>query len=82
MQPSDRSGELTVQELIDTLRELYPKVDVAGDYEPPPTPDMPRGKCTKAIEQLGLKTHDVRDTLKDTCESLIAIAGVQPALRT
>jgi len=78
---TDRSGELTVQELIDTLRQLYPEVNVAGDYEPPPTPDQPRGKCTKAIEQLGLKTHSVRDTLRDTCESLIAVVGIEPARR-
>ncbi len=78
---TDSSGELTVQGLIDKLRQLYPDIDIAGDYEPPPTPDMPHGKSTKVIEELGLKTHSVDDTLRDTCESLIAIAGIEPARR-
>ena len=76
---TDESGELTVQELIDTLRELYPGIDVAGDYEPPPTPDQPHAKCTKAIEELGLKTHTVLETLKDTGDSLIAFGVIEPA---
>ncbi|MDH5674078.1 MAG: NAD-dependent epimerase/dehydratase family protein [Myxococcales bacterium] len=77
----DSGGELTVQQLLDTLRELYPDVNVGGDYEPPPTEDQPHAKSTKAIGELGLQPHDTRQTLRDTCESLIAIAGVQPALK-
>lgn len=78
---TDTSGELTVQELIDLLRELYPEIDVAGNYDPPPTPDQPHAKCTKAINELGLKTHTVRETLTATVDSLIEIAGVQPKRR-
>ena len=78
---TDESGELTVQELIDTLREMYPDVDIAGDYVPPPTPDTPRAKCGKAIRELGLRTHSVRDTLAATVDSLIDIAGVVPKMR-
>ena len=73
---TDESGELTQQELIDTLRELYPGVDVAGDYEPPATPDFHHGKCTKAIRELGLKTHPVLKTLKDTGDSLIEFGAI------
>ena len=79
---TDESGELTVQELIDTLSKLYPGVDVAGDYDPPPTPDQPHAKCTKAIEELGLKTHTVLETLKDTGDSLIELGVIEPKSRT
>jgi len=77
----DASGELTPRELVATLRELYPDVDVGGDELPPPSEDQPHGKSTKAIRELGLRPHDTRQTLRDTCESLIAIAGVEPALK-
>jgi hypothetical protein len=77
----DASGELTVQELIDTLGELYPDIDVAGGYEPPPTPDHPHGKSTKAINELGLKTHSIGETLKDTGDSLMAFGVIEPAMK-
>ncbi len=76
---TDESGQLTVQELIDTLRELFPELDVAGDYIPPQTHNGPRAVCTKAIQELGLKTHSVRQTLKDTGDSLIEFGAIQPA---
>lgn len=76
---TDESGELTIQELIDTLSELYPDIDVAGDYEPPPSPDFHHAKCTKAIKELGLKTHSVLETLKDTGDSLIEFGVIEPA---
>lgn len=78
---TDETGELTVQELIDSLREIYPEVNVAGDYEPPETPDHPHGKSNKAINELGLKTHTITETLKDTGDSLMEIAGIEPATR-
>ncbi len=78
---TDESGELTVQELVDTLRKIYPEIDVAGDYAPPPTPDQPHAKCTKAINELGLKTHTVIETLKDTGDSLIALGVIKPAMK-
>jgi len=79
---TDESGELTVQELIDTLQGIYPDIDVAGNYEPPTTPDQPHAKCTKAINELGLKTHTVRETLKDTGDSLIALGIIEPATKS
>jgi nucleoside-diphosphate-sugar epimerase len=75
----DSGGELTAQQLLDTLRELYPDVDVGGDHTPPPSDDQPHAKSSKAIRELGLRPHATRQTLRDTCESLIQIAGVQPA---
>ncbi|MDD9947218.1 MAG: NAD-dependent epimerase/dehydratase family protein [Myxococcales bacterium] len=77
----DSHGELTVQELLDTLAEIYPNVDIAGDYAPPPTEDQPHGKSAKAIRELGLRPHTTRQTLRDTCESLFAVASVKPALK-
>ncbi|MDE0191684.1 MAG: hypothetical protein OXQ90_10035, partial [Gammaproteobacteria bacterium] len=54
-------------------------IDVAGDYEPLPSDTRLRAKCRKAIEELGLKTHDVRDTLRDTGNSLIELGVIEPA---
>ena len=78
---TDESGELTVQELLGTLKDLFPGVNAGGDYEPPPTPDFHHAKCTKAIEELGLKTHSVLETLKATGDSLIEF-GVIDAAKT
>ena len=76
---TDESGELTQQELLDTLRELYPGVDVGGDWEPPATPDFWHTKCSKAIRELGLKTHPALQTLKDTGDSLIEFGAIELA---
>jgi hypothetical protein len=78
---TDASGEFTVEELVETLRKLYPDIDVTGDYIPPPTPDRPHAKCTNAITELGLQTHRMRDMLRATVDSLIDVAGVIPKMR-
>ena len=75
-------GELTPQQLLDTLRELYPDVHVGGDHVPAAPEDQPHAHSAKAIRELGLSPHESRETLRATCESLIAIAGVQPASRS
>ena len=78
---TDTSGELTVQGLVDKLQELYPKIDIAGGWEAPEVPDRPHAKATKAINELGLQTHSVEDTLRTTVDSLIELAGVAPKMR-
>ena len=78
---TDESGEPSTRMLIDMLGELYPNINVAGDYYPPPTDARLRARCTKAIEELGLVTHNVRDTLKDTGDSLIALGVIEPAYK-
>jgi len=78
---TDESGEMTIQKLFDTLGELFPGVDVAGGWEPPESPDFHHAKCTKAIEELGLMTHDVLETLKDTGDSLIEFGVIEPAMK-
>ena len=76
---TDESGELTAQEMRDTLRELYPGVDVCGDWEPPATRDFYHDKCTKAIRELGLKTYPALQTLKDTGDSLVEFGAIELA---
>ena len=79
---TDESGEPSMPMLIDMLSELYPNINVAGDYYPPPSDARLRARCTKAIEELGLVTHDVRDTLKATGDSLIALGVIEPAYKS
>ena len=75
-------GELTPQQLLDTLRELYPDVHVGGDHVPAAPEDQPHAHSAKAIRELGLSPHESRETLRATCESLIAIASVHLASRS
>lgn len=75
----DETCELTVKEFIAKVQELYPDVNVGGDYEAPDSFDEPHGKCTKAIEELGLKPHTVEETLKDTGDSIIELLGIELA---
>ncbi|MCH7910941.1 MAG: hypothetical protein IIB38_15170, partial [Candidatus Hydrogenedentes bacterium] len=42
----------------------------------------PHAKSTKAIEELGLKTHSILETLKDTGESLIKFGAIEPARKS
>jgi nucleoside-diphosphate-sugar epimerase len=81
MVATDESGEPSMRMLLDLLGELYPDVNVAGDYDPPDTHLRLRARCTKAINELGLKPHDVRDTLKATGDSLIELGCIEPALK-
>ena len=69
MVATDESGEPSMRMLLDMLGELYPSIDIAGDYDPQPTDARLRARCTKAIEELGLETHDVMDTLRATSDS-------------
>jgi nucleoside-diphosphate-sugar epimerase len=78
---SDESGELTMRGLLDALGELFPNINIAGDYVPDPSDSLLRAKCTKAINELGLKSHHVMDTLRDTGNSLIDLGCIEPALK-
>jgi nucleoside-diphosphate-sugar epimerase len=77
----DESGELSSRILIDSLCELYPNINVAGGHLPKPAKLRSRVRCAKAIEELGLETHDVRDTLKATGDSLIKLSAIEPAYK-
>jgi hypothetical protein len=42
--------------------------------------DAPRAHCDRAREELGLKTHAIEDTLRETGQTLIDLGLVEPAL--
>ncbi len=79
MVATDESGEPTMRELLATLAKLFPKINVAGDYVADESNTRLRAKCTKAIKELGLQTHDIQDTLRDTGNSLIELGAIEPA---
>jgi dihydroflavonol-4-reductase len=86
---TDDRGEISAKQLQEHLLELFPHIDVGG----PPAKydamiekygkpfDAPRAHCDRARQELGLKTHDVRDTLKATGETMIALGLVKPKLK-
>ena len=78
MSATDESGEPTSNELFHTLRKLFPRHNICGGFVPQSTDRRLRVRCTKAINELGLQTHSVRDTLLATGTSLIDL-GVVPA---
>ena len=72
---TDPSGELFTWQLRAKLQSQFSDVEViggeemAGDEPAEPTYDSPRAYCTRAIEELGLQTHAIDDTIRDTVES-------------
>ncbi len=56
--------------LIVGLLEKYDKV-----YE------APRAHCDRAREELGLETHPIEETLRQTGQTLIDLGLVEPALK-
>ncbi|GIS33107.1 MAG: hypothetical protein Ct9H90mP4_10210 [Gammaproteobacteria bacterium] len=55
--------------------ELFPEIEtiggeeMEGDKPKETTYDSPRSYCTKAINELGLSTYSIEETLKETGES-------------
>ena len=72
---TDRSGELFTWELQAKLKDLFPEIKTIGgermeDNKPiKPTYDSPRSYCQKAIQELGLLTYSIDETLRETGES-------------
>ena len=81
MVATDESGEPTGDQFIDMLQELFPNHNVCGGYKPESTDARLHARCTQAIEELGLKTHSVRETLRDTGNSLIELGIVPPEVK-
>ena len=79
MVATDESQEPSMRMMLDTLQELYPDINVAGDYDPEPSDHRLVARCTKAIEELGLKTHSAIDTLQSTGDTLIELGCIEPA---
>lgn len=79
---TDRSGELFTWELQSLMSELFPEITSIGgeemlDGKPlKPTYDSPRSYCTLAIEELGLQTHSIEDTVKATIDSYLELGMI------
>ncbi len=86
---TDDSGEMTAMELHDHLQALFPHIEVGGvlpEYDEMIAKhgkpyDAPRAHCDKARSELGLRTHDIRETLRTTGETMIELGLVTPRLR-
>lgn len=86
---TDESGEIDVLQLQAHLQKLFPHIDVGG----PPVGiqqiiekygkvyQAPLAHCDKAREELGLKTHAIEDTLRETGQTMIDLGLVEPALK-
>ena len=86
---TDGSGELSVPEIKTHLESLYldfligsPPDDINSILEKHGQVfQSPLAHCDKARSELGLQTHPVRDTLRDTAESLLKLGLVEPRSR-
>jgi len=86
---TDASGEIDVLEMQAHLQALFPDVEVGGGPEQLHTMlekhgrvwDGPRAHCDKARRDLGLETHPVRDTLRETGQTMIDLGIIEPKLR-
>jgi nucleoside-diphosphate-sugar epimerase len=84
---TDASGELNVHELQAHMLKLFPDIacggapDAMAEYieRRGSIFDVPRAHCDKARAELGLQTHSIEDTLRDTGKSLMDLALIQPA---
>jgi nucleoside-diphosphate-sugar epimerase len=72
---TDPSGELFTWELQAKLQAMYPEVveiggeEMNGGQPAEATYDAPRSYCKLAIQELGLVTHGIDDTLTATVDS-------------
>ncbi len=82
---TDRQGELNVDQLQQHLQTLFPDLTVGG--RPPEMAaflekrsihDGPRAYCTKAINDLGLETRAIEDTLQTTGSTMMDLGLCSP----
>jgi dihydroflavonol-4-reductase len=86
---ADASGEIDCMQLQAHLQKLFPHVDVGGAPEALKPMlekhgrvyDAPRARSDKARRDLGLETHAVEDTLRETAQTMIDLGLVEPKLR-
>jgi nucleoside-diphosphate-sugar epimerase len=83
---TDESMELDVMQLKSHLEKLFPNIKVG------PLPDelqpildkygnvfqTPLAHCDKALKDLGLKTHKIEDTLRETGQTMIDLGLIKP----
>jgi nucleoside-diphosphate-sugar epimerase len=79
----DRSGELFTWQLQQRLHALYPAArkgveEMVADRPAEQTHDSPRAYCLLAMEELGLQSHRVDETLRATVDSYYRL-GLIPA---
>ncbi|MEN8158626.1 MAG: hypothetical protein ABFS41_00995, partial [Myxococcota bacterium] len=83
---TDASGELDCMQLQAHLQRLFPDTEVGGappELEPILAKhgrvfDAPRAHCDKARRDLGLETHPIEDTLRETGRTLIELGLIEP----
>ncbi len=86
---TDASGEIDCMQLQAHLQKLFPDIEVGGapDELRPMLEkhgrvfDAPRAHCDKARRDLGLQTHAIEDTLRETARTMIDLGLVEPKLR-
>jgi len=86
---TNESGEIDCMQLQAHLQRLFPTIDVGGAPEAlkpmlekyGKVYDAPRAHCDKARRDLGLQTHAVEDTLRETAQTMIDLGFVEPKLK-
>ena len=86
---TDESGELDCMQLQAHLLQLFPHIDVGGapDELAPMLEkygkvyDAPRAHCDKARADLGLQTHAIEDTLRETGQTMMDLGLVTAKLK-
>lgn len=84
---TDASGELNVHELQAHMLKLFPDIACGGAPDEMAEYiarrgsiyDVPRAHCDKARSELGLQTHSIEDTLRDTAQTLMELELIEPA---
>lgn len=86
---TDEAGEINVHQLQEHLQKLFPNITVGGApeemaafLEKRQIHDGPRAHCDLARAELGLQTHAVEDTLRETGQTMIDLGLIEPAWKT
>jgi dihydroflavonol-4-reductase len=86
---TDESGEIDCMQLQAHLQKLFPQIEVGGAPEALKPMlekygkvfDAPRAHCDKARQDMGLQTHAIEDTLRETGQTMIDLGLVEPLLK-
>ena len=80
---ADPTGELFTWQMQAKMRELFPDIaevggeEMDGNEPSEHTYDSPRSYCTLAIDELGLETYSIDETIKATGDSYLKL-GLLP----
>ena len=86
---TDRSMELDVIQLKKHLENLFPNIKIGPlPEELQPILDKygavyqsPLAHCDKARQELGLKTHSIEDTIRETGQTMIDLGIIKPVMK-